>query len=203
MLALAGFVVLITGIDAARSAQAIDHGQAVFVRTVLGLALAYLVMTLVIRVEPGPGMLMPGLAVRRRSGLTREDRDMADRIQQVMEMEKPYREPDIRHDALARRLGVSLVAISRVTSGAFGMNIREFVYRYRIEEAKRLLRDSGVRPSDIAFDVGFDNFDTFIRAFERSAGRSPKDFRVAEAGAENLFAASSRIRDAGAGRPRR
>ena len=79
------------------------------------------------------------------------------------------------------------------------------MYDYRIEEAKRLLRDSDLRPSDIAFDVGFDKFDTFIRAFERSAGRSPKDFRVAEAGAENLFAARSRIPKPGegAGRPRR
>ncbi len=205
VLALAGFVALNTGIDAARAAQAFDHGQAVFVRTILGLAFAYLVMTLVFRVEPRSGMLMSGLAARRRLGLTPEERDVADRIQQVMELEKPYQEPDFGRAELARRLGVSLVAVSRVISGAFGKSFREFIYDYRIEEAKRLLRESDLRPSDIAFDVGFDNFDTFIRAFERSAGRSPKDFRVAEAGAENLCAARSRIPrpGAGAGRPRR
>ena len=198
---LAGFVALNAGIDAAWAAQAFDQGQAVIVRTIVGLAFAYLVMTLVFRVGPRSGMLMSGRAARRRLGLTPEERDVADRVQQVMEMEKPYQEPGFGRAELARRLGVSLVVVSRVVSGAFGKNFREFVYDHRIEEAKRLLRESDLRPSEVAFDVGFDNFDTFVHAFERSAGRSPKEFRVAEAGTENLFAARSRIPDAGADRP--
>ncbi len=47
----------------------------------------------------------------------------------------------------------------------------------RIEEAKWLLRESDLQPSEIAFDVGFDSLWRFARAFKARVGQSPTEFR--------------------------
>ncbi len=47
----------------------------------------------------------------------------------------------------------------------------------RIEEAKWLLRESDLQPSEIAFDVGFDSMGLFARAFGARVGQSPIEFR--------------------------
>ena len=61
-----------------------------------------------------------------------------------------------------------------------GMNFVDYVAHARFEEACRLLRDSDLRISDIAFAAGFQSLSQFNRVFKRLCGKSPTQFRSAK-----------------------
>ena len=58
-----------------------------------------------------------------------------------------------------------------------GMNFVEYVARTRFEKACRLLHDSDLKISDIAFTSGFQSLSQFNRVFKRLSGKSPTQFR--------------------------
>ncbi len=66
----------------------------------------------------------------------------------------------------------------RVTSSKFV----DYVARTRIEKACKLLSNSSLRISEIAFEVGFQSLSQFNRVFKKLSGKSPTDYRAAEAG---------------------
>ena len=64
-----------------------------------------------------------------------------------------------------------------------GMHFYDFVNRYRVEEAKRLLRESILRDElsilGIAYEVGFNSKSSFNTAFKKAAGITPSQYRNA------------------------
>jgi len=60
-----------------------------------------------------------------------------------------------------------------------GINFVDYVAHARFEEACRLLHDSDLRISEIAFAVGFQSLSQFNRVFKRFSGESPTQFRAA------------------------
>ena len=60
-----------------------------------------------------------------------------------------------------------------------GMNFVEYVAHTRFEKACRLLNDSDLRISEIAFAVGFQSLSQFNRVFKKIGGKSPTQFRAA------------------------
>jgi len=55
----------------------------------------------------------------------------------------------------------------------------EYLQRYRVNQAKRLLKDSERSITEIALDVGFSDSGYFSRIFRRITGMSPEAFRRA------------------------
>jgi CheY-like chemotaxis protein len=53
----------------------------------------------------------------------------------------------------------------------------EYLQRYRVNQAKRLLKDSERTITEIALDVGFSDSGYFSRIFRRTTGMSPEAFR--------------------------
>ncbi len=53
----------------------------------------------------------------------------------------------------------------------------DHVNRLRVEEAKKRLLNSTELVSQIAYDVGYDNPDTFLKVFKRLTEQSPTEFR--------------------------
>ena len=70
----------------------------------------------------------------------------------------------------------------------FGIGFREYLVRYRIREACRLLRNPNAQVSEIAFAVGFSEPSYFTKTFKRLVGTPPShvigrqdlDFTVSE-----------------------
>jgi AraC-like DNA-binding protein len=61
-----------------------------------------------------------------------------------------------------------------------GINFVDYVAHARFEDACRLLHDSDLRISDIAFAAGFQSLSQFNRVFKRFSGKSPTQFRAAK-----------------------
>lgn len=58
----------------------------------------------------------------------------------------------------------------------------DYLIHYRIEQAKRLLRESDMSITEIAFQTGFQNSAYFGKTFKKFTGVTPSAFRSADAG---------------------
>ena len=70
--------------------------------------------------------------------------------------------------------------LARLYKRKTGKNLKDYINEYRIEQAKFLLKTSEMLVSDIASEVGIDNFSYFSTLFKRSTGRSPNEYRRQE-----------------------
>ncbi len=63
-----------------------------------------------------------------------------------------------------------------------GMNLREYINKIRIDEAKRLLLSTNLPVSEIAGMAGYDNISYFSTVFRKHVGMSPVDWRLEKGG---------------------
>lgn len=104
--------------------------------------------------------------------------DYIERIEAYMRQKKPYLDPEITIDVLAKELDVSSNALSVTLNQHFQMNFYEFINRYRIEEAKKMLiNDSDKTITQIFYDVGFNSKSVFNTFFRKCEGLTPSAYR--------------------------
>jgi signal transduction histidine kinase/AraC-like DNA-binding protein len=90
----------------------------------------------------------------------------------------------LSRQAIAAHVGVNQRYLTDIFHQEMGISLWEYLNRFRIAQAKRLLLASDRSISDIAGQVGFDDAAYFTRVFRRITGLSPRAFRarpVAEA----------------------
>jgi AraC-like DNA-binding protein len=78
---------------------------------------------------------------------------------------------------LAELAGVSESHVRRLFVRETGLAPLSFVQRLKMNHAKRLLRETGERISDIAYQLGFEDANYFARIFKKLSGYAPADFR--------------------------
>jgi CheY-like chemotaxis protein len=94
----------------------------------------------------------------------------------VAYMHQNYARPLARWE-IASAIGVSEDYLSRVFHRELGLSPWDYLNRYRIEQAKQLLRHTSDSIRAIASQVGFRDPLYFSRVFRRVAGLSPSAFR--------------------------
>lgn len=100
------------------------------------------------------------------------------KLKEVMDSEKLYCRADFSLPELAQRLGVSVHALSQVINEGLGQSFFEMSAVYRVEEAKRLLRDQPhVKVEEIAEQVGYLSKSSFNTAFKKLTGKTPSEYR--------------------------
>lgn len=87
-----------------------------------------------------------------------------------------YRE-NIDRNTVAAIAYVTPNYLSKRFRSEVGVNMREYINRLRINEAKRLLLSTNASVSKIASDIGFDNISYFSTVFRKQCGMSPADWR--------------------------
>lgn len=100
-----------------------------------------------------------------------------DRLLPVLVRIQARLEEDHSLPALARRAGLSPTHFHRIFSRAIGETPKRYVQRLRLERAAFHLLMLRSRILDIALDCGFENHETFTRAFGRHFGVSPRNYR--------------------------
>lgn len=81
-----------------------------------------------------------------------------------------------RSEEAAEACGMSTFRFSRAFHEAYGLTFQDYVLRYRILEACRLLRSPGANVTKVAYSVGFNDASYFSRAFRRFIGASPSAY---------------------------
>ncbi|MBD3386014.1 helix-turn-helix domain-containing protein [candidate division KSB1 bacterium] len=116
-----------------------------------------------------------------RSGLSPEKaKILHDQLIQVMKSKKPFIESDLKLGQLAQLLKTSPNHLSQVVNENCRQNFFDFVNRYRIEEAKRLIAETSSQNLtllSIAYDVGFNSKSAFNTAFKKHADITPSQYR--------------------------
>lgn len=79
-------------------------------------------------------------------------------------------------DTLARALNMSARSLQR-RLGEAGTSYQGVLDHVRLETARRLLADTAFTPGEIAFFLGFEEANSFQRAFRRWEGRTPAQWR--------------------------
>lgn len=91
-------------------------------------------------------------------------------------LEQHYAEP-ITVSELAERAGVSVSSVLRAFKRATGMAPIDYLLHIRIDRAAQLLRETDLRMTEIATQVGFANSSYFCKQFKHLTGLSPRAFR--------------------------
>jgi AraC-like DNA-binding protein len=92
-----------------------------------------------------------------------------------------YQNPDLRLFDVSRHVGLSEDATSDLLKKYSQKNFRQYLNQIRMEEAKRLLKETNLQIAEIAFKVGYNNIQHFNRVFKEYTDESPKNFREIQA----------------------
>jgi AraC-like DNA-binding protein len=105
---------------------------------------------------------------------------IAQRVVLHMEREKPYLDSELTLDQLAGQLSLKAKLLSQVINEGLGQNFFDFVNRYRIQEARRLLAnpvDPKLTILEVLYQVGFNSKSSFNTLFKKYTGLTPTQFR--------------------------
>lgn len=99
----------------------------------------------------------------------------------IMENDKPYLNYDLSLVKLASIMNISSHYLSYLINTGFDENFYQFINRYRIDEAKKLVLDekmSHLNFQGIALEVGFNSKSVFNTTFKKCTGQTPSEYKI-------------------------
>ncbi len=137
------------------------------------------------------GMLLSTRFVDTVSGRTQNppDAGVHDRrraVETALWIDANSHEP-IDLESAAGEARLSSFHFLRIFTRVLGVTPHQYLLRSRLRHAARLLANTNISITDIAFDVGFGDLSNFVRTFHRAAGVSPRGFRRAAKGDRKIF----------------
>ncbi len=95
----------------------------------------------------------------------------------VQYLSKNYSNPELTQMDVQRELGISAREIGQLLKDNHSSSFKNYLNQIRLAEVKRLLKESDLPVSDIAYKSGYNNISHFNRVFKTEVGVSPKQFR--------------------------
>jgi AraC-like DNA-binding protein len=108
------------------------------------------------------------------------DPEYIGRIRSVMESGKLFLNPRLTLDEFSEHVQLPSRMVSAAINRCLNQNFHEFVNRYRVDEARRILGEPDYRLLpilDVAIMAGFNSKATFNRFFSRFSGLTPSQYR--------------------------
>lgn len=105
---------------------------------------------------------------------------MVEKLEEIMLVQKFYRNDDASLTKLADLLSVTNHHLSQVLNDSLKISFQDLMARYRVREACQLLRDVSneqVKIENIATQVGYNSKSAFNTAFKRRTGLTPSEYR--------------------------
>lgn len=116
-----------------------------------------------------------------KSSLTEEiQENTLEKLQTLMQTQKPFLDSGFSLPSLAKNLGVSQHHLSQILNESLKQSFFDFTAQYRIEEAKVLLKNSvnaHLKIEEIAEMVGYNSKSAFNTAFKKITGKTPSEFK--------------------------
>lgn len=130
---------------------------------------------------------LPKLEVHRsrekysNSGLSKDyAQRLASAMEEYMITHKPYLDPELTIDKLAKSMSSNRHHISQVLNDTLGLSFYEYINSYRVSAAKAMLCDSSRNDhkiASIAYDAGFNSLSSFNDVFRKMTGQTPSQYR--------------------------
>ncbi len=106
---------------------------------------------------------------------------LADRIVQIIQIDKKYKDKTYSAKRLAQDLHVDSRMISNILGVRFNVNYSSFVNLQRVNEARAILLDkryNNLTMENISDMVGFSNRQSFYNAFTHFLHMTPREYRL-------------------------
>jgi AraC-like DNA-binding protein len=106
-------------------------------------------------------------------------------IENHIDNNKIFLDPLISLERLSKNLRIPEKKLSQIINQASGLNFNDFINKYRILYAKKLIENcKDKKVIEIAFECGFNSKSTFNTAFKRHIGYTPTQYK------ENLLSST-------------
>lgn len=128
-----------------------------------------------------PGAESLPAAAPRREGLLDADSTatLFQHVRSAVLTQSLFREPGLKIDDLAQRLGLATHYLSYVINAEAGQNVQAWLNGLRVKAAQQALSEPGEGSIlDIGLAAGFNSKASFNRAFKAATGQSPSDYRA-------------------------
>ncbi len=108
-------------------------------------------------------------------GISPSDIAVMERLEELMQTQRPYLNPDLTLMKLARKTGIPAKQLSSAINRSTGQNVSRYVNNARIAAAQTCL-SAGENVTAAMLSSGFNTKSNFNREFLRVTGRSPTDW---------------------------
>lgn len=104
------------------------------------------------------------------------------RLSKVTELIDKYIHENYKYDIsmqdLARTMNYSEAYFCKLFKQCFNKNFTSYLTEFRVEEAKKLLKEPTVNVKEIGKAVGYGDSNYFAKVFKRITGQSPTEYRM-------------------------
>ena len=133
--------------------------------------------------SPGPYITGPDVrAGEPAQDMSRDDGD--GRLAQVAETIREYIRnnymKEISMQDAARMMNYSDAYFCKLFKQCFDQNFTSYLTGFRVNEAKKLLRDRSISVKDVSMQVGYYDSNYFAKVFKRITGKIPSEYRDSE-----------------------
>ena len=95
----------------------------------------------------------------------------------VLYIGSTYHNSQLSLAMVAHHVGISPKVVSQLLHQQFSLPFKQYLIAVRLQEAKRLLTESTLRITEIAYEIGFNYPTTFNRLFREREAMSPTEYR--------------------------
>ena len=103
------------------------------------------------------------------------------KLDSIIKTKSLYLRPNLCLDDLSNETGIPVEYVKQVFSEKLNLSFFEYVSKYKIDQAKRLLtiiNDDHFSISKIAIESGFNTDVSFVILFKKYTNMSPKNYRI-------------------------
>lgn len=103
------------------------------------------------------------------------------KIESIIKSKSLYLRPKLCLDDLSIETGIPIKYVKEVLSEKLNSTFFEFISKYKIRRAKRLLikiDDDHFSISNIAIESGFNTDESFVALFKKYTNMSPENYRI-------------------------
>lgn len=121
------------------------------------------------------GVLRPALRLRDETAQLQSGDIVNDALRFI---DKNYADGNISLNSVAQAINISANYLSAVFSQKMGVSFVEYLTQKRMARARQLLRQTGKRSGEIAYEVGYKDPRYFSFVFKKTQGCTPKAYRA-------------------------
>lgn len=99
------------------------------------------------------------------------------RITKIVQYIQQHYYEDIGLESISNLNNIHKVYLAKIFKEDTGFSVNEFIRELRIQEAKKLLKNSDLNINEIVYKVGFQNSQSFYAIFKKFVGITPLEFR--------------------------
>ncbi|MFC3797966.1 helix-turn-helix domain-containing protein [Cohnella sp. GCM10012308] len=110
----------------------------------------------------------------------RQSRKLDPRVVDAIHFLSVHMRSPVQIETMSKAIGLSSSRLSHLFKAQTGLSVIDALNRMRIRQAALLLEHTDRSAAEVAYDVGFHNYNHFMNQFRKWAGTNPSAFRKQE-----------------------